>query len=137
MDHECRYLCSELVTVIYEEQPGELCHASANLEEISMTSATVLMDEKPRLGSPISLTLRGCDLFGLITSSLYDAILGWFLTITLDANSTWRGECHSPQHLLAVCSCSCEDLTPAEARALETSKVTEENALVSFLARHA
>ncbi len=133
----CRYLCSELVTVVYEPHSGELCHATANLEEISMTSAIVLLDDNPRLGSPISLTVKGRDLFGLITSRVYDPALGWFITITLDADSTWRRKSFSPQHLLAVCPCSCEDLTPTEANALETSKITEENELVSFLARHA
>jgi hypothetical protein len=135
MDHSCHYLCSELVTVIYEEHPGKLCQATANLEEISMTSVVVLLDEKARLGSPISLTVKGRDLFGLITSRIYDATLGWFVSITLDADSTWRREGFSPEHLLAVCACSSDGATRTKARALENSKVTEENALASFLVR--
>ena len=35
MVHSCQYLCSELVTVTYEEQPGEIRQTTANLEEIS------------------------------------------------------------------------------------------------------
>jgi|HubBroStandDraft_1064217.scaffolds.fasta_scaffold889543_1 hypothetical protein len=132
MDHSCRYLCSELVTVIYEDYPGKLCQSTANLEEISLTSVMVLLDEKPRVGSPISVTAKGRDLFGLVTSRIYDAALGWFVTITLDADSTWRREWFSPKHLLAVCGCSAEGATQTKARALESSKVTEENALASF-----
>jgi hypothetical protein len=136
MDHSCHYLCSELVTVIYEDQPGELCQTTANLEEISTTSVTVLLDEKPRLGSPISLTIKGRDLFGLITSRLYDATLGWFVNIALDPDSTWRREWFSPSHLLGVCPCSADGSAETKARALESSKVTEEIALASFLVRH-
>jgi hypothetical protein len=137
MAHSCRYLCSELVTVIYEERPGELCETTANLEEISMTAAVVLLDEKPHLGSAISLTVKGRDLFGLVTSRLYDRTLGWFVNITLEPDSTWGREWFSPKHLLEVCTCSSEEATGTKARALENSKVTEKLALVSFLARHA
>jgi len=87
-----RYLSSQLVTVIYEPQPGEFCQAMANLEEISTTSATVLLQQRPRLGSPISLVIKGHNLFGVITSSLYHATVGWLVAITLDAESTWRRE---------------------------------------------
>lgn len=92
-----RYLCSQLVTAIYEPRPGEFCQAMANLEEISTTSALVLLQQKPRLGSPISLVIKGHDLFGVITSSLYDAAAGWLVAITLDAESAWRREWFSPK----------------------------------------
>ena len=68
MDHDCQYLCSELVTVTYEEHPGELCQTTANLEEISMHLRRGLVGRNPRLGSPISLSVKGRDLFGVITS---------------------------------------------------------------------
>jgi hypothetical protein len=137
MDHSQRYLCSELVTVTYEDCPGQLRQTTANLEEISPTNVTVLLDEKPRLGSAISLTVKGRDLFGLVTSRRHDTTQGCMVNITLDADSTWPREWFSSQRLLALCSCFNEDMTPAEALALEYAKVTEENALVSFLARHA
>jgi hypothetical protein len=85
MAHSRRHLCSQLVTVIYEPRPGEFCHAMANLEEISTTSAVVLVQQRPRLGSPISLVIKGRDRFGVITSSLYDATAGWLIAVTLDA----------------------------------------------------
>ncbi len=59
MDHSCQYLCSELVTVTYEEQPGEIRQTTANLEEISTTCAVVLLEEKPKVGCPISLAVKG------------------------------------------------------------------------------
>ena len=133
MGHSCHYLCSQLVTVTYEEQPGELSQTIANLEEISTTSAVILLDDRPRLGSPISLSIKAHDLFGVITSSLYDATLGWFVTITLDPDSRWRREWLTPKHLLAICACSSEAGSRTKARALETSKITEENVPVTFL----
>jgi len=87
------------VTVIYEPQPGEFCQAMAHLEEISTTSAVVLLQQRPRLGSPISLVIKGHDLFGVITSSLYDAAVGWLVAITLDAESIWRREWFSPKNV--------------------------------------
>lgn len=133
MDHSCRYLCSELVTVIYEENPGELYQTIANLEEISMTSATILLDEQPRLGSPISVTDKGHDLFGRVLSRSYDSTLGWFVTVSLDANSVWRKKWFSPQHLLAVCPCAAEQPVWSKVPTLENPKITEENTLASFL----
>jgi hypothetical protein len=133
MAHCCQYLCSELVTVTYEDQPGEIRQAAANLEEISSTFAVVLLEERPGLGSPISLDVKGRELFGVITSSLYDAALGWFATVTLDAGSLWHREWFSPEHLFAMCACSREGATRSKAQALETTRNTEEKVPVSFL----
>jgi hypothetical protein len=124
MGHSCQYLCSEIITVTYEDAPGEICQSIANLEEISRTCAVVLMDERPRLGSPMYLSVNAHDLFGVITSSVYDATLGWFVPVTLDADSTWQPQSFSPEHLLAVCVCSLERVTRTKARTLENALVT-------------
>jgi hypothetical protein len=133
MGHSCEFLCSEIITVTYEDAPGEVCQSIANLEEISSTRAVVLLNERPRLGSPMYLSVKAHDLFGVITSSMYDATLGWFVTITLDADSTWQPGSFSPEHLLAACACSLEGGTWTKARALENARVTEENVPVSFV----
>ncbi len=106
--HSCQYLCSELVTVTYEEQPGEIHQAIANLEEISTTSAVVLLEEKPNLGSSICLSIKNRDLFGVISASIYDATLGWFMVVTLDAASLWHRDWFTPKHLLTMCTNSFE-----------------------------
>jgi hypothetical protein len=137
MDHACQFLCSELVTVTYEEQPGEIRQATANLEEISATSAVVLLEEKPSLGSSISLSIKGFDLFGVISACLYDATLGWFVIVALDAASRWDRDWFSPQHMLEICGCSPEGATGTKARALENAKNTEENVPVSFVVSEA
>jgi hypothetical protein len=137
MDHTCQFLCSELVTVTYEEQPGEIRQMTANLEEISATSAVVLLEEKPSLGSTISLSIKGRDLFGVIKGSLYDATLGWFVIVALDSASLWNRDWFSPKHLLEICGCSLEGATRTKAQTLENTRNTEENVPVSFLASHA
>jgi len=133
MAHSCQFLCSELVTVTYEEQPGEIHQMTANLEEISSTCAVVLLEEKPSLGSAISLSVKGRDLFGVIKGHLYDATLGWFVVVALDAASLWNRDWFSPKHLLDICECSLERATRTKVRALENTRNTEENVPVSFI----
>jgi hypothetical protein len=137
MDHSCQYLCSELVTVTYEEQPGEIRQATANLEEISTTCAVVLLEEKPKVGAPISLAVKDRDLFGEIRATIYDATLGWFAVVALDASSLWNREWFSPQHLLEICGNCWGGSTATKARALETTRNTEENVPVSFVVSEA
>lgn len=137
MEHSCQYLCSELVTVTYEEQPGEIRQATANLEEISTTCAVVLLEEKPKVGSPISLAVKGRDLFGQIKAALYDTALGWFAVVALDANSLWNADWFSPQHMLGICGSCLEGATKTKAQTPENTRNTEENVPVSFLVSRA
>jgi hypothetical protein len=92
-----------------------------------------LLEEKPRLGSPISLSIKDRDLFGVIKASLYDATLGWFAIIALDAASLWNRDWFSPKHLLAMCECCLEGATQTKAHTLENTRNTEENVPVSFV----
>jgi hypothetical protein len=133
MHHNCQFLCSELVTVTYEEQPGEIRQTTANLEEISATCAVVLLEEKPKLGSSISLAIKDHDLFGVIKACLHDATLGWFAIIALDAKSLWNSDWFSPKHLLAMCECSLKGATGTKAQTLENTRNTEEIVPVSFV----
>ena len=137
MEHSCQYLCSELVTVTWEERPGEIRQATANLEEISTTSAVVLLEEKPKVGSPISLAVKGRDLFGEITATLYDTALGWFAVVALDASSLWHPEWLSPEHLFGICGACWANATQTKVQALENTRNTEENVPVSFLVSQA
>ena len=133
MGHSCQYPCSELVTVTYEEQPGEIRQTIANLEEISITSAVVLFEEKPSLGASISLGVQGRYLFGVITSSIYHAALGWFVTVNLGDASLWHRDELAPKHLFAMCARSFEGATHTKAPTLENTRNTEEIMPVSFV----
>src|SRR5579859_3572372 len=100
MAYSCQYLCSELVTVTYEEQPGRIRQGIANLEEISDRAAVVLLDDELSLGAPISLAIKDRDLYGTVVSRLFDALLGWYVTIQFDAASLWNRFLMAPRNLL-------------------------------------
>lgn len=137
MTHACHYLCSEIVTVTYEDRPGEIRQSIANLEEIASDKAVVLVEEPPRLGMPISLAIQGRDLFGIVRARLHDAALGWFAIVSLDAASEWRREWFAPRHLLAVCECSQDALTSTKARDSDSTRNAEENVPVNFVVSEA
>jgi len=123
--------------VTYEEHPGEIRQTTANLEEISTTCAVVLLEEQPKVGCPISLAIKDHDLFGEIRATLYDAALGWYAVVALDAGSLWRPEWFSPQHLLEICGCSWTGATHTKAWALENTRNTEENVPVNSVVSEA
>ena len=133
MLHRCQYLCSELVTVTFEEAPGEIRQHHANLEEISTESAVVLLDEEPRLGAAISIALSSCDLYGTVVARMFDTVLGWFVTIRLDAASMWNRLSAPPKYLLELCACSLPGVSGTKVSALEGTRNTEENVPVIFL----
>jgi hypothetical protein len=101
---ECRYMCSELVSVLYEDRSRGIYQAVGNLEEISSTGATILVDERLDPGLPISFHARGYDLHGIVESSDLDDDLGWFVKIELDSTSRWSGRMFVPAHFLALCA---------------------------------
>jgi hypothetical protein len=132
MLHHCEYLCSELITVTYEDQPGEIFQTMANLEEISAESAIVLLEQQPSIGSSISLSIQGRDLFGVIQGSLEDEALGWYVTVAFDAASLWNPRWLKPKHLVAIPECTPQDATGAKAKTLEHTSTAEENVPVNF-----
>jgi hypothetical protein len=80
------------------------------------------------------LSIKNRDLFGVINASLYDAALGWFVVVALDAASLWHRDWFSPKHLLEICECSLEGATQTKAHTLENTRNTEEIVPVSFVA---
>jgi hypothetical protein len=133
MVHSCQYLCSELVTVTYEQRPGQIRQALGNLEEISASTAVVLLHKKPRLGASISLSVQGHDLFGVIAARDYDARLGWLTTVNLEAHSQWSPEWFAPQHSLDLWTWSREAATESQATTLGNGWIAEQNLPVDFL----
>jgi hypothetical protein len=101
-----RYLCSELVSVLYEDSSRQTRSMVANLEEISPDSAALLSEQPFAVGTAISLMLKNNDLYGITESNEYDPILGWFTTIRFDRSSRWSGRRFVPEHFLVLCSLS-------------------------------
>ena len=102
--NECRYLCSEIVSVLYEDRSRGIYQAIANLEEISSTGATILMEERLEPGLPVSFRARDYDLHGIVESSEFEQTLGWFVKIELDSTSRWSSRMFVPEHFLAMCT---------------------------------
>jgi hypothetical protein len=99
---ECYYLCSELVTVMYHDHFQGIHEAVANLEEISSTEATLLVEENLEPGLPVSFRAKGHALQGVVESNDFDPDLGWFVQIELDSNSPWSALMFVPEHFLAL-----------------------------------
>jgi hypothetical protein len=101
---ERRYLCSELVSLLYEDRFRNTHEAMANLEEISSTTVTLLSEKKLGSGRPISLRAQGHDLYGVVESSVFDPLLGWYTKVKLDRLSRWHERLFVPAHFLALCA---------------------------------
>jgi hypothetical protein len=109
--NECLYQCSELVSVLYERNPGVIHQVVANLEAVSSGSATLLCEEKIQSRTPISFCAKGHDLYGSVESSALDSVLGWFITIKLDRSSRWHSRMFVPNHFLALSQSASSDVT--------------------------
>ena len=104
---EPRYLCSELVSVLYEDHQKNVHQTTANLEDISSNSAELLLfDNILQPGTAISLCAKDHDLYGVVQSCEQDPILGWFARVRLDQSSRWSGRKFIPEHFLPICSAS-------------------------------
>ena len=108
------HLCSELVTITGKLANGRVQSLRGNLEEIGEWSAVVLAERPWARGSQVSIkTDRQC-LQGVVKSFDYDPTLGYFTTISLNAESRWSQEWFTPEHLLALWSLESET-APAHA----------------------
>ncbi len=109
--NEQRYLCSELVRVLYEDASRNTRQAMANLEEISASTATLLSEEKLESGRAISFCVKDHDLYGVVESSFLHPVLGWFSKVRFDRSSRWHGRLFVPEHLFALCASAMLDVT--------------------------
>jgi hypothetical protein len=118
-----RYLCSELIPVLYEDTTGATRRLIGNLEEISGGSALLLTEQEIERGCPVAMAIKGNDLYGHVESSSHDEILGWFVKIHLDKDSRWSGQRFLPEHFLAI---GIPEIAPVEdpSHAVSTPKVS-------------
>src|SRR5258707_13567737 len=103
LDDNPRYLCSELVSILYEDRDRNVHQTTANLEDISSGSAELLLfDNILQPGLAISFCSKDHDLYGVVQSCEQDPILGWFARIRLDKSSQWSGRKFIPEHFLPL-----------------------------------
>ena len=92
LDDTPRYLCSELVSILYEDRDRNVHQTTANLEDISSGSAELLLfDNILQPGLAISFCSKDDDLYGVVQSCEQDPTLGWFARIRLDKSSQNHG----------------------------------------------
>ena len=96
------HLCSELVSISWEEETRGVRSAAANLEAIAETEATVLTDADLPPGTRLWIDCQGHRLQGVIRSSTCDPILGFFISVELDPESHWSEKWFTPAHLLKL-----------------------------------
>lgn len=111
--NEPRYLCSELVTVLYEDPSLILNQIVANLEEISSTHASLLVEKRLDPGSAVSFHAKGHDLNGFVESCTFEELLGWIVEIKLDAGSRWSLQMFTPDHFVPTFEPVCVSVTEA------------------------
>jgi len=99
---DCRYLCSEMVSVLYEDRFRSTRRAIANLEDISTRTATLLCDQEIEPGQPVAFCSKGHDLYGVVSSSACEPLLGWYVTLRLQPASRWSPQWFQPEHLFPV-----------------------------------
>jgi hypothetical protein len=97
-----RYLCSELVRVDYEAAPGITQQLPGNLEEISPTSAVLLMDTSLARGHALSFRAQNRRVRGVVESWVYEPPLGYFVSIRFLDGYEWREDHFQPDHLLKL-----------------------------------
>jgi hypothetical protein len=98
------YLCSELVSVLFEDQRCNTRSTFAVLEEISADSAILLSEERPPAGRPIAFSAKGHDFYGTVRSIDKDETLGYFTNVEFDARCRWQGQLFVPEHFFALCA---------------------------------
>jgi hypothetical protein len=135
-----RCLCSELVSVLYEDSSRRTHRTVANLEEISSDTAALLSELPVAVETPISFTVKDNDLYGIAESVEYDPLLGWFTTVRFDRSSRWSGRRFVPEHFLALCSMRpttrpcVPETAPLKVFTLKKHYVTEKKMRASFSA---
>ncbi|HEY6392275.1 MAG TPA: hypothetical protein VIX89_13400 [Bryobacteraceae bacterium] len=123
LDDNPRYLCSELVSVLYEDRQGNVHQTTANLEDISAGSAELLLfDNILQPGAAISFCSKDHDSYGVVQSCEQDPVLGWFARIRLDRSSRWSGRKFIPEHFLPLRSAP-EPATALPSRRPQVSSV--------------
>ena len=95
-------MCSELVSVAFKKAYGAESMVTANLEEISATSALLLSETRIPAGTSLSINCQSNELKGVVASCVVDRELGYFVTVLLAGNSRWSSQWFTPEHLLAL-----------------------------------
>jgi hypothetical protein len=96
---EPRLWCSDLIQVWIEVAGAEPKEVTANLEDISPSGASVLLEQEVPAGARLCLALGKHKFHGQVTHCTRNEI-GYFAGVRFDAERKWSRKLYEPQHLL-------------------------------------
>jgi hypothetical protein len=96
---ETRYLCSDLVRLLWSEGPQRERDETVVLENISASGACVQAEDPVAENSRVRLVCRQQEFHGYVRSC-YRRDDGYFLGIAFDEGSKWSKAKFKPEHLL-------------------------------------
>jgi len=98
-----KHLCSELVSVarLSGGRPSQVL--DGNLEEIDERSALILLQNAVSIGTRVRVKGKAHELNGRVRKCTFDEVLGFFIEVSLDAESRWSEKWFVPEHLFSLC----------------------------------
>jgi hypothetical protein len=92
-------LCADLVDFHWKDAQGRKRRGVANLEDISLSGASLQVDRPVPLGTEIHISYPNGELSGVVKYSVFRDI-GYFLGVQFADSSRWSQQNYKPQHLL-------------------------------------
>ncbi|MEP7353321.1 MAG: PilZ domain-containing protein [Acidobacteriota bacterium] len=96
---EPRLLCADLVDYHWKDSGGRKRRGVANLEDISLSGASLQVDRPVPLGTELHISYPNGELTGVVKYSVFRDI-GYFLGVQFDEGCQWSQKIFKPQHLL-------------------------------------
>jgi hypothetical protein len=93
---ETRMLCADLVEVCWSDKTGQSYSAMANLEEISLRGAHLVLDVAVPLDRELVLRMKQGDIATTVKDCHHEPDIGFALTVQLLKKSRWKSH---PRHL--------------------------------------
>ncbi len=87
---ENRMLCADLFEVCWADESGKPCSVMANLEEISIRRAHLVMDTPVPVGSEIVLRMKHIDVVAAVLECRQEPDFGYAVSAQLLRRSRWR-----------------------------------------------
>jgi hypothetical protein len=97
---ERRILCADLVEVRWLDKTGLEQTAIANLEDISPSGASLLLETGVPLETPLRIRSSQGDYEGLVRHCQYEPGCGYLVGVRFGAGSRWDKAKYCPRHFL-------------------------------------
>jgi hypothetical protein len=89
---ENRILCADLVEVCWSDKTGQSCTAIANLEEMSVNRAHLVLDAAVPSGATLRLHMAQGDITARVRDCRHEPDFGFALVIQLPKKCRWKSQ---------------------------------------------